>query len=138
VALQLINGPESHEFIIELPNTPSAAVHARKQLVRFIEHFRVAPHILAEIETVAGEALANAAEHGYRLRGTLRIHAKISRSCLEVTISDDGPGFETGPISLDHPKALAPRGYGLFMMKTFVDVLEFRDNGRAVWFLKRF
>jgi anti-sigma regulatory factor (Ser/Thr protein kinase) len=132
-------GKEGHGFHIALPNTAGGASQARKQLIDFIRHFSLDRQIVADIEVDVGEALANAAEHGYKLRGTIVVDAWLSEDCLEWTVSDDGPGFFLrGPISVDHPVALSPRGYGLFMMQALVDELEFRNDGKTVWFRKRF
>jgi anti-sigma regulatory factor (Ser/Thr protein kinase) len=62
----------------------------------------------------------------------------MSVACLEVIVSDDGPGFASSTIPLGHPPPQSVRGYGLFMMQRLVDIIEFRDHGRTVWFLKRF
>jgi anti-sigma regulatory factor (Ser/Thr protein kinase) len=132
------NGSAGHGFHMALPNTPAGAVLIRKQLMRFIEHFRLTREVVDDVEAVVGEALANAAEHGYRLRGTIRVEASLDEASLEVSVSDDGGGFSLrGPISTEHPPAHSPRGYGLFLMQALVDELEFRNDGKTVWFRKR-
>ncbi len=131
-------GSDGHGFHISLPNTAAAASHARRQFIRFIEHFRVSADLVADIEAVVGEALANAAEHGHKNHGTIRVEGTLTKGYLEASISDDGPGFFLrGPVSADHPPAHSPRGYGLFLIRTLVDELEFRNDGRTVWFRKR-
>jgi anti-sigma regulatory factor (Ser/Thr protein kinase) len=128
---------DGHGFRISLPNTPAAASHARKQLIRFLEHFRLGQELVDDIEVVVGEALANAAEHGHKHRGTIRVEASLTKEYLEASISDDGPGFFLrGPILLDHPPAHSPRGYGLFLIRMLVEELEFRNDGKTVWFRK--
>jgi anti-sigma regulatory factor (Ser/Thr protein kinase) len=129
-------GLEGLEFRIELTNTRSAASHARKQLVQFVEHFRIERQIVADIEAVAGEALANAAERGRRPAGTIRVEARMNALWLEVTISDDGSGFASRPVPVNQPPALSLRGYGFFIMHARADLIEVRDNGRTLWFLK--
>lgn len=132
-------GANGRTFHLSLPNTTAGAAHARKQFMRFIECFQLRARIVGDIEAVVGEALANAAEHGYRNHGTIRVDASVTEDDLEASISDDGPGFLLkGPISVDHPPAHSPRGYGLFLIRTLVDELEFRNNGKTVWFKKRF
>ena len=131
-------GSEGHDFRISLPNTAAGASHARKQFVRFLEYFRLRSEVVSDLEAVVGEALANAAEHGYKRHGTIRVEALLTEAYLEATISDDGPGFFLrGPISVDHPPANSPRGYGLFLIRSLVEELEFRDDGKTVWFRKR-
>jgi anti-sigma regulatory factor (Ser/Thr protein kinase) len=128
---------EGHVFRLTLPNTAAGASHARKQFVRFIEHFRLSVALVADVEAVIGEALANAAEHGYKRHGVICLEALLTEEYLEASVSDDGPGFFLrGPISVDHPPAHSPRGYGLFLMRALVEELEFRDNGKTVWVRK--
>lgn len=138
MASQAPMGSGGHVFHISLPNTAAGASQARKQFIRFIEHFRLGSALIADIEAVVGEALANAAEHGYKRHGTIRIEAHLTEAYLEASVSDDGPGFFLrGPISTD-PPAQAPRGYGLFLIRTLVDELEIRNDGKTIWFRKRF
>jgi anti-sigma regulatory factor (Ser/Thr protein kinase) len=69
----------------------------------------------------------------------LRVEASLGDDRIEVAVSDDGPGFfMEGPISSDHPPTESPRGYGLFLMRFMADELEFKNDGKTVWFLKRF
>jgi anti-sigma regulatory factor (Ser/Thr protein kinase) len=129
---------DDRRFHLILPNAPEAAAQARRQLIRFIEHFESDPRVIADIATAAGEALANAAEHGYRPRGTIRVDACFRERTIEITITDDGPGFFLkGPVSADRASSLSPRGYGLFLMQALVDAIEFRNNGKTVWLQKR-
>ena len=130
-------GGEGHHFEISLPNTPACAAYARKQLIGFAKQLDLDAEIIIDLETAVGEALANAAEHGRRPGGTIRLEAWLTDLGLEAAVSDDGPGFAPGTISEDHPAALAPRGYGLFLMQALMDEVEFRNDGKTVWFLKR-
>ena len=130
---------DGHVFHISLRNTAAGASHARKQFIRFIEHHRLRREVVADIEAVVGEALANAAEHGYKRNGTIRIEALLTEEYLEASVSDDGPGFFLrGPVPVDHPPANSPRGYGIFLMRALVEKLEFRNDGKTVWFRKQF
>jgi anti-sigma regulatory factor (Ser/Thr protein kinase) len=124
-------------FDIALPNSAAAAVLARRQLIAFIKDLQLAAVLVADIESAVGEALANAVEHGRRPHGTLHVQASLNGADLEVSVTDDGPGFAPGPIRPKHPVTLAPRGYGLFIIQSVMDDVEFRDGGRTVWFRKR-
>jgi anti-sigma regulatory factor (Ser/Thr protein kinase) len=127
---------EENRFEIALPNSPAAATLARRQLMAFIRHLRVDAPTTADLHTAVGEALANAAEHGGRLHGRLAVSAEVNGPDLEITISDNGPGFSP-PMLRTVPDALAPRGYGLYLIQSVTDEFQFRDGGRTVWFRKR-
>jgi anti-sigma regulatory factor (Ser/Thr protein kinase) len=128
---------DGRRFYATLPNTALGAVRARKKFLRFISSFGVRGDLQGDIEIVIGEALANAAEHGYKHRGIICVEALLTDEHLEASITDDGPGFLLrGPISAEHPPAHSPRGFGLFLMQALVEELEFRNDGRTVWFRK--
>ena len=129
---------DSNHFSIALPNSRRGASAARKQFISFLRHFGLPQRIVDDLEVVIGEALANAAEHGYRPNGRLRLESRLHDSHIEIAVSDDGHGFLSGPISTAHPEPNSPRGYGLFMMQALVDRMEFRNDGKTVWFLKAF
>ena len=130
-------GCDGRSFRMSIPSSAAGAVHLRKQFIRFLEAAHPDASTIADIEVVIGEALANAAEHGHRPHGTIRIEAAIANGSLEAAVSDDGPGFFLrGPISAEQPPPHAPRGYGLFLIRTLVDELELRDDGKTVWFRK--
>jgi serine/threonine-protein kinase RsbW len=131
-------GSAGYRYYESIPNTAAGASHVRKQFVRFIERFGLESEIVADIQAAIGEALANAAEHGYRRHGRICVEALITEDYLETSVSDDGPGFLLrGPISAEHPQANSPRGYGLFLIRTLVEELEFRNDGKTIWFRKR-
>lgn len=123
--------------MIALPNTPGGAKLARKQFVQFAKHLRLGREFIADVEIAIGEALANAAEHGHKLHGTIRVNARVTDLGMEIVVSDDGVGFLPGPGQGEHPGVWSPRGYGIFLMRNVVDEIEFRDNGKTVRFLKR-
>jgi anti-sigma regulatory factor (Ser/Thr protein kinase) len=128
---------ESHRFAMSIPNTPAGASLARKHVMGFIKHLSPDSATIAEFETVVGEALANAAEHGYRPGGTIRLEAVHTDGWIETTVSDDGSGFSRAPHDAERPEVLSPRGYGLFLVKTLTDAFEYRDGGTSIWFRKQ-
>ena len=131
-------GLDNNHISIALPNSPKGASTARKQFIAFLRHFGLPQRIVDDLESVIGEALANAAEHGYKPNGRLHLEARLHDTHIEITVCDDGRGFLLkGPISTTHPEPNSPRGYGLFMMQALVDQMEFRNDGKTVWFLKR-
>ena len=87
------------------------------------------------IEVAVREALANAIEHGNSgdARRPVRVAAQVDGGVLEVTVVDDGAGFD--PSAVPDPRAhehrLAPRGRGLLLMRSLVDEVAFAP-GRVV------
>lgn len=86
------------------------------------------------------EALTNAIEHGnQRETGKLvRVDASLKSNTLEVTIQDEGPGF-------DHQRQVDPtkeenllseRGRGIFLMRSILDEVHYNETGNAVTLVK--
>lgn len=78
-----------------------------------------------------GEALANAAEHGYRDDGyvTVRIRS-MPPAAVVVDVEDDGPGFDAERFSRGDIDET--RGFGMKIMQAMADRVEFSREGRRV------
>ncbi len=82
------------------------------------------------------EALTNAMEHGNRWDETkqVRVQARISRDTLQVSVGDEGPGFDHH--ALADPTAsenlLSERGRGIFLMRSIMDQVSFSPQGNSV------
>ena len=137
MALSQSMSGEGNSFKIALANTAAGAAYARNQLISFVKRLDLDPEIVADLETALGEALANAAEHGKSPGGTIRVEAKLTDAGLEIEVADDGPGFAPVAIFPTDPEAFAPRGYGLFLIQTLMDKIEFGNDGKTIWFFKR-
>lgn len=82
------------------------------------------------------EALANAVRHGNRGDPTkrVRVEVRLTPAEIEVEIQDEGDGFDPG--ELPDPTAadnlLKTSGRGVFLMRCYMDQVEYRDQGRTV------
>lgn len=125
------------DFSLTLPNSRSAAHFARRQFGAFLQGCSIEPPSLSEdILLAVGEALANAAEHGIRPHGTIVLEATLAAGRIGIRVTDDGHGFAPRPhVAAANP--YAPRGFGIHIMRTLMDSVEFRDEGRQVILMKR-
>jgi anti-sigma regulatory factor (Ser/Thr protein kinase) len=111
---------------------------ARRRLVSFVQRYGFAPQVVADIECAIGEALANAAEHGYRDGTTFDVHARIDGGNLVIDVQDDGPGFpHAAVLAVEEPPAGSPRGFGIFIMRSMMDEIAYSDRGRRLTLKKR-
>jgi anti-sigma regulatory factor (Ser/Thr protein kinase) len=125
------------DFRARFPNTRRAASFARRSLIAHIAAYGYADGDLADIETAVGEALANAAEHGYR-RGTgfeVRVFVELDRIVIEV--QDEGAGFLTPRGAANKPSHEGIRGFGIYLMRHLMDEVHFDDGGTCVRLTKR-
>ncbi len=78
------------------------------------------------------EAGTNAIQHGHRYDATLPVdfHFEIERDRIRILVHDCGPGFDVDKVLHADPTApeflLAPRGRGIFIMKSLMDDVSFR------------
>jgi len=75
------------------------------------------------------EAVANAIKHGNKLDVGKKVFAvfELSGSELEITISDEGQGFDPEKVSdpLNPQNLMKTSGRGIFYMKTFMDQIHY-------------
>jgi serine/threonine-protein kinase RsbW len=75
------------------------------------------------------EAVANAIKHGNKLDVTKKVFAifTLEELELEITISDEGAGFDPEKVSdpLNPQNLMKTSGRGIFYMKTFMDQVHY-------------
>jgi serine/threonine-protein kinase RsbW len=75
------------------------------------------------------EAVANAIKHGNKLDVKKKVNARfdLRGPDLEITISDEGAGFDPEQVSdpLNPQNLMKTSGRGIFYMKTFMDRIQY-------------
>lgn len=75
------------------------------------------------------EAVANAIKHGNKLDISKKVNATfdLEGADLEITISDQGEGFDPEKVSdpLNPQNLMKTSGRGIFYMKTFMDQIQY-------------
>ena len=112
------------------PNDPESVGAARQMVERFAYEAGGVAQDVADLVSAVGEALANAAEHGYRPKTQIFVRCSIAAQRLVVEVEDEGPGFS--PAGSRDKKRPDARGNGLTIMMCLVDDVSFEKNGRVV------
>jgi anti-sigma regulatory factor (Ser/Thr protein kinase) len=94
---------------------------------------------LRDVESAAGEALANAAEHGDREASSgFDVLATFDGMRLVIEIKDHGTGFDsTTALENAAPDAAGNRGFGIYLMRTLMDEVAYSDRGSCIHLVKR-
>ena len=75
------------------------------------------------------EAVANAIKHGNKLDVRKKVFAtfELDGQELEITVSDEGQGFDPATVSdpLNPQNLMKTSGRGIFYMKTFMDQVQY-------------
>ena len=108
------------------PRNASGARRARK-LVLDAAQFWLSPEDLERLEYAAGEALANAVEHGSGSSLLVRCRREGDRCIVEI--ADSGIGVPASDELGTLPGAESPPGYGLSIMHKLADGIELLDGG---------
>jgi anti-sigma regulatory factor (Ser/Thr protein kinase) len=90
-----------------------------------------------EIALAAGEALANAVEHGTKDVGYITVRCSFADGELSVEVNDDGAGFDFESVGSRHRDPNAGRGFGISIMKAIMDCVQFEGRGELVRLRKR-
>jgi serine/threonine-protein kinase RsbW len=90
-----------------------------------------------DLSVALSEALSNAAFHGNGLRHRSQVRITVTltpREGASVEVEDSGNGFDPGSVEdpTDPARVLAPRGRGIFLMRSLVDEVEFSPPGNRV------
>jgi anti-sigma regulatory factor (Ser/Thr protein kinase) len=114
------------------PCSPTGARRARKLVTQFAAQW-LGGDDLMHFEMACGEALANCVEHADS--PMMSVECWSDRERLMTEIRHNGTGFEP-PSSVEAPPPGAPRGYGLFIMHSVLDGVEFLDGGTGLRLIK--
>jgi anti-sigma regulatory factor (Ser/Thr protein kinase) len=86
------------------------------------------------------EALANAVRHGNREdpRKAIHVVVDLTASQVDIRVTDEGEGFDPGelPDPTDAENLFKASGRGVFLMRCYMDEVEYLDGGRTVRLIK--
>jgi anti-sigma regulatory factor (Ser/Thr protein kinase) len=109
---------------------------ARRAIMLFARDW-FAGEDLHDIESAAGEALANCAEHGHANGTHIEVTCRCDGQTFSIEIKDAGRGFEHwNTREFVKPLSSAPRGYGTYIMRRFMDEIEYSERGTRVRLVK--
>jgi serine/threonine-protein kinase RsbW len=127
-----------------LPSRIETVATAAAAVAQFIGRSGMSDDAAFGIDMAVREAVTNAVLHGNRQdeNKTVDIVLKSSPDAVEISVHDQGPGFN--PESVPDPTAteniLKTSGRGIFFMRTFMDEVDWLirpEGGTTVRMLKR-
>jgi serine/threonine-protein kinase RsbW len=136
------NGVSFVELRQSFPSQINAISPFADQLMAFIAKSRNRDGSETDIEIAVSEALANAVVHGNREDPHKRVYVTCRCTAegeVSITVQDEGRGFDTR--TLPDPTApdnrLRNSGRGLYLMKTLMDEVHFKNGGSVVHMCKK-
>ena len=106
------------------------------ELLSQLQQHEWAEHDVFGVHLAVEEALVNAIRHGNQGDPSKRVEVicQMTSERLRVEIADEGRGFD--PQDVPDPTALenleTPSGRGIMLMRTYMSVVEYNDQGNRV------
>ncbi|MBD0325448.1 MAG: ATP-binding protein [Pyrinomonadaceae bacterium] len=129
---------------LALPSRIEAIEDAAAAAAEFVSRSGIEPEAAFGIDMAVREAVTNAVLHGNRQDESklVVIQFKSSANALEITVRDEGSGFnpESVPDPTDPRNLLKTSGRGILFMRTFMDKVEWShhpDGGTIVRMVKK-
>jgi len=129
---------------LSLPSRIDTVATAAALVAEFLSRSGITEDAAFGIDMAVREAVTNAVLHGNRKddNKTVDIVLKSSPDAVEISVHDQGPGFN--PEDVPDPTAkeniLKASGRGIFFMRTFMDEVDWLirpEGGTTVRMLKR-
>ena len=127
-----------------MPSRIETVAAAAAAVAQFVGRSGVSDDAAFGIDMAVREAVTNAVLHGNRQdeNKTVEIVLKSSPDAVEISVHDQGPGFnpEDVPDPTDSENLLKTSGRGIFFMRTFMDEVDWLirpEGGTTVRMLKR-
>ncbi len=130
--------PVTHSAVVE--STSSAVSSVCESILSGLKANRFGEEDIFAVHLALEEAFINAVKHGNKMDAVreVRIDYSVAPDKVEVTVTDGGEGFD--PNSVPDPRygenLYKPEGRGLFLMRSYMDVVKFNERGNSVCMVK--
>jgi len=125
---------------IVVDSKSSAVVEVCKEILAKLEEHKFDKDDIFAVHLTFEEAFLNAVKHGNKMDPTkkVKIDYSVNAEKVEITITDEGAGFE--PESVDDPRFGAglyePGGRGLLIMNSYMDIVKYNEQGNSVYMVR--
>jgi len=134
--------PEPIAEDVVIPSDPAQARAVQDRIEQLLMERRLNERDLFGIKLALEEAIVNAMKHGNQMdrAKTVRIAYRVDAYRFEVSITDEGPGFD--PEDVPDPTAFEnlerPCGRGLLLMRHYMSEINYSSRGNCVTMAKNF
>ena len=133
-------GSNGGPFRATIPSEYGAGRDVQERILRDVEQSGFSTDNAFAVRIALEEAMVNAIKHGNRMDRTKKIHveAKVTPKRAEITIEDEGAGFDRGaiPDPTDEPNLDKPSGRGILLIEAYMDGVEWSRGGRRLRMVK--
>jgi serine/threonine-protein kinase RsbW len=121
---------------LALTNDPDAYRDMESSLLEAVEQAGYPEAAVFAVRIALEEAVVNGFKHGCKGRADaiVKVDWAVDPKRIEITIQDEGTGFEPGDVPDPRlPEFLErPSGRGLLLMRSYMTDVQYNDAGNAV------
>ena len=132
------NGPTSHSTVVE--SRPPAITKVCKQILSKLKANDFGPEDIFAVHLALEEAFINAIKHGNKMdpNKEVKIEYFVTADKVDISIMDQGRGFDADnvPDPRIGDNIYKTNGRGLFLMRSYMNVVEFNKAGNCVHMVK--
>lgn len=125
-----------NSYSVVVGGVASAITGVHQEMLSKLEACDFSQDDIFAIHLALEEAFLNAIKHGNKMDPTkeIKIDYSIDSKKIEICLADEGDGFD--PNIIPDPRygdnLYKTEGRGLFLMRSYMDVVEFNDRGNSV------
>lgn len=130
--------PASHSMVIETRS--SAIAEVRKRILAKLEANNFSQEDVFAVHLALEEAFLNAFKHGNKMDRAkkIKVDYSVSSDKVEISMTDEGDGFD--PNAVADPRCgenlYKIEGRGLLLMRSYMNTVEFNEQGNSVHMVK--
>ena len=128
--------PDPLLLSVQIPSNTTEGLAVQEQIIALMEKAEYSMRDVFAMRLTLEEAITNAIKHGNKgdLNKSVQIDARVSEVGLEVTVEDEGEGFnpEAVPDPTDEEFINRDCGRGLLLLNAYLDEVCYSDDGRRV------
>jgi len=127
--------------VCTIPSNLKETEIPKQAILRELQRHHYCDDALFAIKLAMEEALTNAVKHGNRCDPTkcVTVRYAVTEEMVAIIVRDQGNGFV--PDEVPDPTAPdrlpVPSGRGIMLLRAYMDDVEYRDNGRELYLMKR-
>jgi len=111
-----------------------------KMLIDLLESSEFQSDNYFAVQLAIEEAIVNAVKHGNHSNPSKKVTLSysVSKEKLDIVISDEGEGFNPSavPDPREDSNLCKTSGRGVFLMKSYMDFVEYNEQGNSVHMIK--
>ena len=134
-------GGNGDALTFTIPSDLAASRDVHKAIMDRVESFNYGEQSSFAIRLALEEGLMNAIKHGNKLdpNKTVHVEAKVTAKSTQITIEDQGKGFDRGdvPDPCASENLLKCSGRGILLMEAYMDKVQYTRGGRRVKLIKK-